>query len=106
MSWFTKFDSWVKSIGDKTIKPVAKGAVYVTSSLLGVPGAGAKITDAWDTQEQINERQNAQNLTTVQNAQTAQRVQSFISSIPNSWYFFGFLILLYIFYNSNKNKKK
>jgi hypothetical protein len=107
MSWFTKFDSWVKSIGDKTIKPVAKVGVYVTSTLFGNPGLGTKVTDAWDSQEQRSAQQSADNLATVQRAQAVQKITDWIKGISSgTWYFIGFLILLYIVFTNNKKKKR
>jgi hypothetical protein len=112
MSWFTKFDSWVKSIGDKTIKPVAEVAVYATSALLGVPAAGKAINTAWQNQEEQAAQVNAQNLSIAQSAQAAAAAQSspagtttnIFGSISGSWWFIGFLILLYIISRKKKTK--
>lgn len=96
MSLFQKFDSWISSIGKKTIKPVASVAVYATSSLFGAPSLGKTINSAWMTQEELSERQNASNL------YTAASSESNSVGLSNSWYFIGFLILLYFAFKKKK----
>lgn len=104
MSWFQKFDSWVKSIGDKTIKPVAQGAVYVTSTLLGVPAAGKVITNAWSTQEEMA-AQNA-NIVNAQVEAAKNRAVTWDTGITNKVYFIGILIILYFIFKNIKKTKR
>jgi hypothetical protein len=104
MSWFQKFDKWVSSIGDKTIKPVAQGAVYVTSALLGLPGAGKTITNAWSTQEEIA----AENAKIVNSQVEAAKAQALnpIATSTNNIYFIGILIILFLIFTNIKKTKR
>jgi hypothetical protein len=104
MSWFQKFDKWVTSIGDKTIKPVAQVAVYATSALLGLPGAGKVITNAWSTQEEIA-AQNAKIVNSQVEAAKAQAENPLISS-SGKIYFIGILIILFLIFTNIKKTKR
>jgi hypothetical protein len=98
MTVFQRFDNWVKSIGDKTIKPVAQVAVYGTSALLGIPMAGKYINDVWQSNETATSN-------TITGNVPENTVQPLTTIPPAFIWFVGFLILIFFVSTSNKRKK-